>query len=87
VGGHPRTDKVFGISLGEITTWIATRPIHVLYSFKNLKIKNMKVEFQYTRNLIEFLPAITYYTGSGEHKKGTLTFCWFRFSIKIYINI
>jgi hypothetical protein len=48
----------------------------------------MKVEFLITQNLIEFLPAITYYFyHKGEYRKGTLTICWLRFSIKIYVNL
>jgi hypothetical protein len=43
----------------------------------------MIIEFKTQKNVFEIIPAITYYNGWGEYKRGTLTIAWLKWAILI----
>lgn len=43
----------------------------------------MIIEFKRQKNVFELIPAITYYNGWGEYKRGTLTLAWLKWAILI----
>ncbi len=49
------------------------------------KKKEMRIEFLKQKNVFEFIPCITWYhCRGGEYSKGSLTFAWLFWAIKIY---
>jgi hypothetical protein len=44
----------------------------------------MTVEFLKQKNVFEFIPCITWYHCRGEYSKGSLTFAWLFWAIRIY---
>ena len=43
----------------------------------------MIIEFKKQSNAFEVIPAITYYNGWGEYRRGTLTIAWLKWAILI----
>jgi hypothetical protein len=43
----------------------------------------MIIEFKKQKNVFEIIPAITYYNGWGEYKRGTLTIAWLKWAMLI----
>jgi len=48
-----------------------------------MKRKKIKIEFKRQKYVFELIPAITYYNGWGEYKRGTLTLAWLKWAILI----
>lgn len=43
----------------------------------------MIIEFKKQKNVFEIIPAVTYYNGWGEYRRGTLTIAWLKWAILI----
>lgn len=46
-------------------------------------MKRKLIQFIKQKHVFELIPAITYYNGWGEYKRGTLTLAWFKWAILI----